>query len=105
AWRGAALPGGHRPRDAGSAGRAGMIQARGLSRSFEGRPAVTDLSFTVPDGRLCALLGPNGAGKTTTIRMLLGLLPPDGGSALVAGVELPASDAEGARLRRHTGLL
>jgi ABC-2 type transport system ATP-binding protein len=82
-----------------------MIQARSLSRSFEGRPAVTDLSFTVPTGKLCALLGPNGAGKTTTIRMLLGLLPPDGGTAQVAGVELPAGDAEGARLRARTGLL
>ena len=82
-----------------------MIQARALSRSFDGRPAVTDVSFTVPGGRLCALLGPNGAGKTTTIRMLLGLLPPDGGSAVVAGVELPATDVEGARLRTHAGLL
>jgi ABC-2 type transport system ATP-binding protein len=82
-----------------------MIQARSLSRSFEGRPAVTDVSFTVPDGRLCALLGPNGAGKTTTIRMLLGLLPPGGGSAVVAGVELPAGAADGARLRACTGLL
>ena len=71
-----------------------MIQARSLSKSFEGRPAVTDLSFTVPAGKLCALLGPNGAGKTTTIRMLLGLLLPDGGSAVVAGVEVPATDAE-----------
>ena len=82
-----------------------MIQARSLSRSFDGRPAVTELSFTVPSGKLCALLGPNGAGKTTTIRMLLGLLPPDAGTALVGGVELPATDAEGARLRARTGLL
>lgn len=82
-----------------------MIQARSLSRSFEGRTAVTDLSFTVPTGKLCALLGPNGAGKTTTIRMLLGLLRPDGGSALVAGVELPGPDGDGARLRARAGLL
>jgi ABC-2 type transport system ATP-binding protein len=78
-----------------------MIEARGLSRAFDGRPAVSDLSFLVPPGALCALLGPNGAGKTTTIRMLLGLLPPSGGSAVVSGVTLPATDAEGAKLRAH----
>jgi ABC-2 type transport system ATP-binding protein len=82
-----------------------MIEARGLSRSFDGRPAVSDLSFVVPPGALCALLGPNGAGKTTTIRMLLGLLPPSSGSAVVSGVSLPGTDAEGARLRAHAGLL
>lgn len=82
-----------------------MIEARGLSRNFDGRPAVSDLSFLVPPGALCALLGPNGAGKTTTIRMLLGLLPPSGGSAVVSGVTLPATDAEGAKLRAHAGLL
>jgi ABC-2 type transport system ATP-binding protein len=82
-----------------------MIEARRLSRSFDGRPAVSDLSFLVPPGTLCALLGPNGAGKTTTIRMLLGLLPPTSGSAVVSGVSLPASDADGARLRARAGLL
>ena len=74
-----------------------MIEARGLTRGFDGRTAVSDLSFRVPEGSLCALLGPNGAGKTTTIRLLLGLLPPDSGSAVVSGVELPSTDAEGAR--------
>ncbi|HEU5219430.1 MAG TPA: ABC transporter ATP-binding protein, partial [Gemmatimonadales bacterium] len=49
--------------------------------------------------------GPNGAGKTTTIRMLLGLLPPDAGGAVVAGVTLPAADRDGARLRAQAGLL
>jgi ABC-2 type transport system ATP-binding protein len=82
-----------------------MIEARGLSRSFDGRPAVEGLSFRVPEGRLCALLGPNGAGKTTTVRMLLGLLPPSAGEAEVAGFVLPGSERDGARLRANTGLL
>ena len=82
-----------------------MIEARGLSRSFDGRPAVEGLSFRVPEGQLCALLGPNGAGKTTTVRMLLGLLPPSAGQAEVAGFVLPGSELDGARLRAHTGLL
>ena len=68
-----------------------LITATNLSRAFDGRPAVEELSFTVPEGTLCALLGPNGAGKTTTIRMLLGLIPVSGGSAEVAGIALPAS--------------
>ncbi len=82
-----------------------MIFARGLSRSFDGRPAVEDVSFEVPSGRLCALLGPNGAGKTTTVRMLLGLLAPSGGSAEVAGIPLPSSRDAAAALRARAGLL
>ena len=82
-----------------------MITATNLSRAFDGRPAVEELSFTVPEGTLCALLGPNGAGKTTTIRMLLGLIPVSGGSAEVAGIALPASDETGAVLRARVGLL
>lgn len=82
-----------------------MITAEDLTRSFGGPPVVDRVSFQVPAGSLCVLLGPNGAGKTTTIRLLLGLLPPDHGSATVAGVRLPATDAEGALLRGRTGLL
>jgi len=82
-----------------------MIEARGLSRSFEGRLAIEGLSFLVPEGKLCALLGPNGAGKTTTVRVLLGLLPPSAGQARVAGFSLPGSAADGARLRAQAGLL
>ena len=82
-----------------------MIEVRGLSRQFGSRPAIESLSFEVPEGRLCALLGPNGAGKTTTVRVLLGLLPPSSGQAVVAGINLPAGDREGARLRAVAGLL
>jgi ABC-2 type transport system ATP-binding protein len=82
-----------------------MIAAQGLSRSFEGRVAVQDVSFDVPPGRLCALLGPNGAGKTTTMRMLLGLLPPSAGSGEVAGIHLPSSRDQAAALRARAGLL
>ncbi|HEV8599146.1 MAG TPA: ABC transporter ATP-binding protein [Gemmatimonadales bacterium] len=82
-----------------------MIEARSLTRSFAGRLAVEDVSFRVPEGRLCALLGPNGAGKTTTVRLLLGLLPPSSGQAEVAGHLLPGSERTGAELRANTGLL
>jgi len=82
-----------------------MISARSLSRDFDGRPAVEDLSFDLPAGRVCALLGPNGAGKTTTVRMLLGLLRPTRGTAEVAGVALPAGRDETSALRARAGLL
>jgi ABC-2 type transport system ATP-binding protein len=82
-----------------------VISARALSREFDGRPAVEELSFEVPAGQVCALLGPNGAGKTTTVRMLLGLLRPTRGTAEVAGVSLPAGRQETAPLRARAGLL
>lgn len=61
------------------------ITVRGLHKRYGTTPAVEDVSFDVPRGRVTALLGPNGAGKTTTIRMILGLAAPDAGTALIAG--------------------
>ena len=73
-----------------------------LSRSFDGVPAVENLSFEIPEGGLFTLLGPNGAGKTTTVRLLLGLIAPDTGTATVAGYQLgPSNNA----LRSVCGLL
>jgi ABC-2 type transport system ATP-binding protein len=82
-----------------------VISARGLSRSFDGRPAVERVSFELPSGSLLALLGPNGAGKTTTIRMLLGLIRPTEGSASVAGIALADDDTARRRLRSACGFL
>jgi ABC-2 type transport system ATP-binding protein len=62
------------------------VEARGLTKRYGSTTAVDDLSFTVPRGRITGFLGPNGAGKTTTLRMLLGLVYPNGGEALVEGV-------------------
>ncbi len=58
-----------------------MIEARGLTKGFGGRPAITDVSFRVDAGEIVGFLGPNGAGKTTTMRILLGTLRADGGRA------------------------
>ena len=52
-----------------------------LSKSFNGKPAVRNLSFIVESGVVTGFLGPNGAGKTTTLRMLVGLAAPMAGSA------------------------
>lgn len=64
-----------------------MIETDGLGKSFQGRPAVQDLTFSVRQGEIFGFLGPNGAGKSTTLRLLLGLLPPDTGRARVAGFD------------------
>lgn len=82
-----------------------MIVVEGLSRAFNGRAAVEDLTFTVPPGALFALLGPNGAGKTTTVRLLMGLIAPSKGGATVAGHRLGAGAATNAAIRRACGLL
>jgi ABC-2 type transport system ATP-binding protein len=63
-----------------------MLTVTHLTKSFGAVRAVNDLSFTVEPGEVTGFLGPNGAGKTTTLRMLLGLVRPDAGSALVGGV-------------------
>lgn len=65
-----------------------MIEARGLRKEYAGRAAVEGLDLAVGPGQLFGFLGPNGAGKTTTIKMLVGLLRPTTGSALVAGHDI-----------------
>ncbi|MBC7271249.1 MAG: alpha/beta fold hydrolase [Streptomyces sp.] len=64
------------------------LRITGLSKRYAksaDRYAVRDLSFTVEKGQVLGLLGPNGAGKTTTLRMLMGLIQPDGGETRVFG--------------------
>jgi ABC-2 type transport system ATP-binding protein len=65
------------------------LEARGLTKRFGSTTAVDDLTFAVEPGRITGFLGPNGAGKTTTLRMLLGLVHPTAGEALVGGVPYP----------------
>ncbi|MPZ85912.1 MAG: ATP-binding cassette domain-containing protein [Actinophytocola sp.] len=62
-----------------------MVAFRGLTKRFGQTTAVEDLTFDVPPGRVTGFLGPNGAGKTTTLRMLLGLVHPTDGEALIDG--------------------
>ncbi|MFF9237432.1 CocE/NonD family hydrolase [Streptomyces sp. NPDC014801] len=63
------------------------LQITGLSKKYAGgdRYSVRELSFRVERGQVLGLLGPNGAGKTTTLRMLMGLIRPDGGEIRVFG--------------------
>lgn len=61
------------------------IEMRGLAKRFGAVNAVTDTTFTVASGRVTGLLGPNGAGKSTSLRVLLGLVRPSEGTALIHG--------------------
>jgi ABC-2 type transport system ATP-binding protein len=63
-----------------------VIQVRNLTKHFGPNIAVDNLSFEVEAGRVTGFLGPNGAGKTTTLRMILGLVRPEKGTATIDGV-------------------
>ncbi|MGH3195429.1 MAG: ATP-binding cassette domain-containing protein, partial [Streptosporangiaceae bacterium] len=67
-----------------------MIEAQDLVKRYGSTMAVNDLSFSIRPGMVTGFLGPNGAGKTTTLRMLLGLVTPDAGSAAVNGLAYAA---------------
>jgi oleandomycin transport system ATP-binding protein len=64
------------------------IEAAGLHKAYDGRPAVSGVDLEVPTGTVLGLLGPNGAGKTTTVRMLATLVRPDAGRATVGGFDV-----------------
>lgn len=72
------------------------LTIRGLTKSFPGIRAVDGVSFDVCPGEIFGLVGPDGAGKTTTLRMLAGVMPPDQGSATVAGSDV-VHDPEAAK--------
>src|SRR6187549_704500 len=62
-----------------------MITVESLTKTYGGFRAVDDVSFTAGAGRVTGFLGPNGAGKSTTMRIMVGLTPPDTGSATILG--------------------
>ena len=64
------------------------IDVRGIVKKFGDFTAVNGISFAVEEGEIFGLLGPNGAGKSTLIRMLVTLLPPTAGTALVGGFDI-----------------
>ena len=68
------------------------VEVEGLTKNFGAVQALRGLDLTVPSGQVTGFLGPNGSGKTTAIRVLLGLLRPDGGRASIFGAD-PWTDA------------
>jgi ABC-2 type transport system ATP-binding protein len=78
------------------------IDVQGLSKLYGGRAVVDHIDLQVGSGRICGFLGPNGSGKTTTIRMLCGLLTPDGGRGTCLGLDI-IQDA--AAIKRQVGYM
>ncbi len=73
------------------------LECWGLRKRFASVTAVDGLELRVPRGQFYAFLGPNGAGKTTALRMIAGLLRPDGGGILINGVDLADNPTEAKR--------
>ena len=59
-----------------------------LSKNYDGKDAVKNISFNVNQNEIIGILGPNGCGKTTTIGMILGLLKPSKGKIFINGIEI-----------------
>jgi len=78
------------------------IDVEGLTKSFDGRKVVRDLSLRVKRGEIYGFLGPNGSGKTTTIRMLCGLLTPDQGRGTCLGYDIRTQAGE---IKRRVGYM
>ena len=62
-----------------------MLEVCGLTKRFNGIPAVEDVSFTLRPGEILGYVGPNGAGKSTTVKMIIGLLEPSEGQVRFQG--------------------
>lgn len=71
-----------------------VIDVEGLTKSFGDKRVVDDFSMKVPKGSIYGFLGPNGSGKTTTIRLMCGLLKPDGGGGTALGLDIRTQSRE-----------
>ncbi len=78
------------------------IDVKGMTKQFDGRTVVDSIDLQVRQGEICGFLGPNGSGKTTFIRMLCGLLRPDGGSGQCLGYDVISGSES---IRREVGYM
>jgi ABC-2 type transport system ATP-binding protein len=78
-----------------------LIEVKNLTKVFKGKTVLNNVSLQVKEGEIFGYLGPNGAGKTTTVRLILGLLKPTSGQALVWGKPL----GEYPELRKEVGVV
>jgi ABC-2 type transport system ATP-binding protein len=78
------------------------VEVEGLRKSFGDKVVVRDLSMRVMRGQIYGFLGPNGSGKTTTLRMVCGLLTPDGGRGTALGYDILT---ERDKIKRHVGYM
>jgi ABC-type branched-subunit amino acid transport system ATPase component len=65
-----------------------LLEIDGVSRSFGGLRALTDVSFTIGEGEIVSVIGPNGAGKTTLFNVISGVMPPSSGTVRFMGRSL-----------------
>jgi ABC-2 type transport system ATP-binding protein len=79
-----------------------VIDVEGLTKSFDGKVVVRNLSMQVKRGQIYGFLGPNGSGKTTTLRMLCGLLTPDSGRGTALGFDIRKDNEQ---IKRHVGYM
>jgi ABC-2 type transport system ATP-binding protein len=79
-----------------------LIEVQGLTKFYAERPAIQDVTFSVPKGQVLGFLGPNGAGKSTTMRILAGFLGMSSGTASVDGFDVFSHSLEA---RRRIGYL
>jgi putative spermidine/putrescine transport system ATP-binding protein len=79
---------------------AGYLVLSGVTKSYDGKAVVRDVSLSVPQGEVLTILGPSGCGKTTTLKIIAGFLQPDAGSVQMAGrvVDRLASHERGAAM-------
>ena len=80
-----------------------VVQLEHITKTYvkTGKPAVSDLSLSIPEGAVFGLLGPNGAGKSTTVMILCGLTRPDAGNISVLGIDVKTHANE---VRRKIGV-
>jgi ABC-2 type transport system ATP-binding protein len=79
-----------------------MIELRNVTKSYSGKRAVDDISFSIQHGEILGFLGPNAAGKTTTMRMITCYMPPTSGTILVDGMDTSENSLE---VRKKIGYL
>src|SRR5471032_1727664 len=78
------------------------IDVRGVTKRFGDRTVVNDIAMQVRPGEIYGFLGPNGSGKTTFLRMLCGLLKPDGGEGSCLGFDFRKQSSE---IKKHVGYM
>src|SRR6516164_6077345 len=78
------------------------IDVRGVTKKFDGRAVVNNIAMQVQHGEIYGFLGPNGSGKTTFLRMLCGLLTPDGGEGSCLGLDFRR---ESAAIKKRVGYM
>ena len=79
-----------------------VIDVRDVTKKFGARTVVNHIAMQVRPGEIYGFLGPNGSGKTTFLRMLCGLLKPDGGEGSCLGFDFRTQSAE---IKKHVGYM